>query len=26
MEAGKLPGLGIEPKFNVLGARVVDIA
>lgn len=25
MEASKLPGLGIEPKFNVLGARVVDI-
>jgi L-alanine-DL-glutamate epimerase-like enolase superfamily enzyme len=26
MEASTLPGLGIEPKFNVLGARVVDIA
>lgn len=26
MEASMLPGLGIEPKFNVLGARVVDIA
>jgi len=25
MEASTLPGLGIEPKFNVLGARVVDI-
>jgi len=26
MEASTLPGLGIEPKFNVLGARMVDIA
>lgn len=26
MEASTLPGLGITPKYNVLGARVVDIA
>lgn len=26
MRASKLPGLGIEPKFDVLGPRIVDIA